>query len=284
MIFLPMMLCAVSVAPLGMGAQDDGVNGPPKVLVVHREFTKPGKEGAEHERTEGAFIAAMKANKGNIHYFAMSSLTGQNRALFFSGYSSFAAWEQDEVDLEKNPALLAAMDRTNAVDGDLLSMREESVWLRRDDMSRNSGNLKGARYLQISQYLVKPGHVADWERLVKMVTEGYAKGVPEASWTMFEERYGANGDAYIVVTPVKTLGEVDGMLGSGKGFMDAMGEEGMKKMGELEAAAVASWQMNLFAINPKMSNPPDEWVKAEPDYWKPKVMWPVKKVAATPAQ
>jgi hypothetical protein len=40
---------------------------------------------------------------------------------------------------------------------------------------------------------------------------------------------------------------------------------------------VASWQMNLFAINPGMSNPPEQWVKDEPEFWAPKKMTPMKK-------
>jgi hypothetical protein len=102
--------------------------------------------------------------------------------------------------------------------------------------------------------------------------------VPEASWSIFEQRYGPSGNAYIVVTPLKSLGEVDGMLGSGKAFADAMGESGMKKMGQLEASCVESWQMNLFAFSPRMSNPPEQWVKDEPDFWgTKKMMMPMKK-------
>ncbi len=55
-----------------------------------------------------------------------------------------------------------------------------------------------------------------------------------------------------------------------------MGADGMKRMGELEAAAIEESQTNLFAFNAKMSYPRDEWVKADPDFWAPKA-------AATPA-
>jgi hypothetical protein len=49
-----------------------------------------------------------------------------------------------------------------------------------------------------------------------------------------------------------------------------MGEEGMRKLNELMAGAVETSQSNLFAFNPKMSYPSDDWVKADPDFWKPK--------------
>jgi hypothetical protein len=43
----------------------------------------------------------------------------------------------------------------------------------------------------------------------------------------------------------------------------------MKKLDELEAACVESRQTNLFVIDPKMSYPPEAWVKADPDFWMP---------------
>jgi len=49
-----------------------------------------------------------------------------------------------------------------------------------------------------------------------------------------------------------------------------MGEEGMKKLNELVAGTIESSRHNLFAFNPRMSYVADEWIKADPDYWKPK--------------
>ena len=269
-IFLPMVLCVVSAAPSMMYAQNDGSDGPPKVLVIHREFTKPGKGGAQHQKTEGAFIAGVKANHGQLHYLALTSLSGVDRSLFFSGYPTFAAWEEAEVNVGKNRPLTDAMDSANAVDGNLLASTDKSVWMRRDDLSQNSTNLMGARYMQISEYTVRPGHTKEWEEMIKMVMEGYKKGVPEASWTMWSQRYGDLGNAYLVTTPVKSGSMLDMMSGSTKGFSDAMGEEGMAKMEALQASCIESRQTNLFVIDPKMSIPRAEWVKAEPDFWNPK--------------
>ena len=52
--------------------------------------------------------------------------------------------------------------------------------------------------------------------------------------------------------------------------MANMGEDGMKKFSELLAAAIETSQHNLFAFSPSMSYPRDEWIKADPDFWKPK--------------
>ena len=49
-----------------------------------------------------------------------------------------------------------------------------------------------------------------------------------------------------------------------------MGEEGIKKMSELIASCVAGSSTQLFAVNPHMSYVKDEWIKSDPDFWKPK--------------
>jgi hypothetical protein len=42
----------------------------------------------------------------------------------------------------------------------------------------------------------------------------------------------------------------------------------MKKISELTAASIEATGTNLFVINPRESNPPSEWVKKEPGFWK----------------
>src|SRR6202011_6409152 len=80
---------------------------PPKVLVIGREYTKPGKSGAAHEKTESAFVQAMKRAKWPTHYLAVESVSGKSRALFLTGYDSFDAWEKDVSAQQKNATLSA---------------------------------------------------------------------------------------------------------------------------------------------------------------------------------
>src|SRR5947199_3737310 len=121
-------LCAV-VAVAAAQEKSDGVMPPPKVLVVFREFLKPGKGGALHEKAESAFVQAFTRAKWPTHYFAANSLTGKPRALFFVGYESFAAWEKDSQAAQKNPVLSAALDRAGVADGELLSDADVSLFV-----------------------------------------------------------------------------------------------------------------------------------------------------------
>jgi len=282
---VPLLASAGFFTAIAVHAQE---NPDAKVLMIQREVTKPGKDGAIHEATEAAFIRAVQANKGNIHYIALTSLSGQNRALFMSAYPSLAAIDAERKTMPA--AALAAMDKAMVADGDVLSEQASSIWLRRDDLSTNVGGPPvGMRYLEVSEYIVKPGHEHEFEELAKMYVDG-AKKIPEFHWTAYQMAYGApvgnsHGPTFLVLTALKSGSEADAEFAAGKRFEDAVGEDGMKKIAELEAASVASEMTNLFAVSPKMSIPPESMVKADPDFWKVKTSTSAaaKKPAAKPA-
>jgi hypothetical protein len=252
----------------------------PKVLQIQREFLKPGKAGNIHEVKESAFVDAMRHAKWPTHYIGMTSLSGKSRALFFTSYQSFDAWEKDSAGVSKNAALASALDRAYAADGELLDSMDSGVFLLQEEMSlRPRPDLSVARFMEISSYHVRPGHNKEWMEAVKMVKAGYERGVPDSHWGMFAQQYGGDGGTYLVLTSHESLAEVDKGLMDDKQFVAAMGEDGMKKLSELVDACVENSQHQLFAINPHMSYVSEDWIKSSPDFWNVK---PAAKAAATP--
>jgi hypothetical protein len=250
---------------------------PPKVLVVQREFLKPGKGGSTHEKTESAFVQAFTRAKWPTHYFAVSAMTGKPRVLFLIGFDSFESWEKDDAATAKNKTLSAALGRAITADSDLLSDADQTVLVYNDDQSLNSAvDIAHMRYFEISLYRVRAGHRQEWEELVKLVKSAYEK-IPDMHWAEFDAMYGQQGSTHVVFFPMKSLKEVDEGFARDKQFVSAMGEDGMKKLGELESSAVEFTQMNLFQFSPSMSYPRDEWIKADPDFWKPKPATPAMK-------
>jgi len=275
------MLALLFLLPIGISviaaAQDKPVmdHMPPKVLVVGREYTKPGKSGTQHEKTESAFVQAMLHAKWPTHYLGVESLSGKSRALFFTGYDSFEAWEKDTLATQKNAMLSSALDHAWAADGDLLSETDGAVLAFSAEYSLHPEvDIAHTRYFEISGWQVKPGHDKDWDEIVKLVKAAYEK-VPGSHWSCYSAVYGFPNTTYIVFVPMKSLAEEDKSLMDNKAFEAAMGEEGMKKLAGLSAAALDSSGSNLFAINPKMSYPFDEWVMADPDFWKTKAAAPM---------
>jgi len=255
---------------LGMAAAQENVMQPPKVLVVTREYLKPGKMGAMHEKDESAFVQAFAKAKWPTHYLGMDSLSGKSRSLFFTPYDSFEAWEKDALATQKNSALTAALEHAATVDGELLDSVDSHAMVYREEYSLRAGvDIPHMRYFEISLYHVKPGHDKDWDEIVKMVKAAYERAVPDAHWATYAAVYGSPSDTYVVIVPMKSASEIDKGFMQDKDFEAAMGEDGMRKLSELTAAALDSIESNLFLLNPRLSYVSDEWIKAD-DFWKRK--------------
>ena len=264
---------AFSLSPV-LNAQNTQDDGPPNVLVTQREYLKPGKGGMLHERSESAFVRAFANAKSNSHYFALDSLSGPTRSLFVMGYNNFADWEKDRASIINDKVLNAAVDHAAEMDGDLLSSYDSVAMMLRPDLSLNKGSINGTRYFEITTFVVKPGHRHDFDQLAHMYADAYKKVAPDTHWDCFEVMYGnpapgfPSGATFVVINTMKSQAETDKGMADFEKFSKELGTSGMEKMEELTAASIETTGTNLFQINPRMSNPPQEWIDKEPAFWK----------------
>jgi len=253
-------------------AQDAATSSVPVVLQITREFIKPYKGGAAHDKTESAFIAAETKAKFPVNYVAMNSMTGKSRALFMTRYASFAEWEKDNKIIDNNPTLGAEFERAGIADGELLDSVESQVYTLDRDLSYHSHNdLAHHHFYQIAVFQVKPGHHKEWIEVVNMVKAAHDKMADSAHWGMYEAAFGTDDGTYLAITGDPSMSVIDEAFAESKKFVEAMGgEEGMNKLDALFGEAVESSHSELFAVNPKQSYVGEDWVKADPDFWKPK--------------
>ncbi|HEY0794941.1 MAG TPA: hypothetical protein VGD64_04095 [Acidisarcina sp.] len=264
-------LAAASVTPSTTAAQDAPTM--PKVLQITREFVKPYKGGAAHNKTESAFIQAATKAKFPAHYVALNSMSGKARALFITSYSSFAEWGKDNDLVTNNKTLAADFERASVADGALLDSVDSGVFTYDEDLSyKPHADLSHARYMEISVFHVRPGHAKEWYDLAKMVKEGHDKAGDSAHWGMFEIAYGADDGTYLAFSADASLADIDTGYSENKKWRDAMGDEGMKKLSEVSAKILDRSESELFSINPAQSYVSDDWVKSDPKFWKPKPM------------
>jgi hypothetical protein len=271
---------SIAVAGCSLAAAQDSPSDF-KVLQVTREYTKPYKNGMAHDKTESAFVQAMTKAKFPAYYVGLTSLSGKSRSLFLTLYGSFAEWEKDNKLVDNSPALGAELERASVVDGELLDSVDSLVYTFDKDLSyKPRPDLIHARYMEISVFHVKPGHRQDWEKLAKIVKDAHDKAGTSAHWSMYEIAYGTQEGEYVALSADNSMADIDTGFAENKKFMDALGKDGMKEFRELMTASVDYSRSELFSINPKMSYVSDEWIKADPDFWKPK---PAAAPAAKPA-
>ena len=249
-------------------AQDAAPPAPPNVLVIQREYLKPGKSGAIHIKSEGNFIKASNDAKWPTHYIAMDSLSGPTRALFMFAYDSFEAYGKDQEAQNANAKYATAMDAAALADGELLTRYDSQAFLYHPEMSLHpSVDVPHQRYWEFTSFHIKSGHDVEWNELVKMYVDGFSK-FPNSHWAMYESKWGENnGGLWVVINPMRTLDEADKGLADGKAFFAAQGEANMKHAGELAAACIESVQTNIFVVNAQESYVDAAWAKAAPEVY-----------------
>ncbi len=262
-LFAGLGLVAINTA----SAQEKPDLSPPKVLMITQEMLKPGMSGMPHQKSESAFVEAMKNAKSPDHYFAMSSISGPGRALFFIPFDSFADMEKSYAQMMQDKTLATAFDEAQQADGKLLKSSATMIFVYRPDMSvAPNEDVSRMRYWEITVIEIKPGHAAEWQELSKMHNEIYGK-LPHEHFAMWEEWYGNDGGEYIATTPLKSLAEVDAHKMDAHKAWAAVSADTKKKMGDLEANCFKSIHTNLYAVNPKMSYVWDQWKTADPGFW-----------------
>jgi hypothetical protein len=284
------VLLGLSLAVVGntiAAAQDAAsTSSVPKVLQITREYTKPYKGGAAHDKTESAFVAAQARAKFPVYYTALNSLSGKSRALFMARYSSFAEWEKDNKIVDKNPTLSADLERAGIADGELLDEVDSMVYTYDADLSYHPhDDLQNHRVYQISVFNVRAGHMRQWHEVVKMVKDAHEKAGTSAHWGMYEAAFGVEDGTYIAITGDPSMSAIDTGFAEDKKFREAIGgEEGMRKLDELFGETVSSSHSELFSVNAKESYVSDDWIKSDPGFWKPKAAVAMAAKPAAPAK
>jgi hypothetical protein len=270
-LFVGSLLTCAFIAATAAQDQTPTGSAPARILVITREFVRPGKNGTAHEKAESAFVQAMARAKWPTHYLAAQSVSGKPRVLFLTNYDSLEAWEKDEQAQEKNTVLSAALDRANEADGTLLDSSEQVIFRYNADLSlRPLPNLAGTRYLDVWAVRIKPGRDREWDELAKMIRNITEKAVREEHWAVYDGLYGMPNGTYLYLTARKSAAELDRGPMEDKAIEAALGEGGMKKMNELFAACVETSESQILSFSPAMSYPPDSLIKADGDFWKPK--------------
>jgi hypothetical protein len=279
---LGLYLAAACFSPAPAPAQSTTTAPDSKYTQVTVEYTKPGKGGLAHDKTEGAFVQAMTKAKFPIHYIAYNSLSGKARAIYMSDFNSFAELEKANKIFD-SPTVAAEFERLNVADGELLEDTKQLILSSVPDLSFHSkADITHDHYLEARIVSVRPGHGKEFEDLVKMWIALGEKAGSSDHWGAYRVEYGDQVGSYVFFTSDTSMADIDKSYAEEPKYKAVVTDEDRKKMRELRAAAIESDRFELYSVNPAQSYPSEEFIKADPTYWKPKPA-AAAKPAAKPA-
>ena len=132
-----------------------------------------------------------------------------------------------------------------------------------------------SRLLRTTAVHIRPGHVPEFEALMKEVKEAAEKNPDTQTVFVSQVVEGGKGAIFYVSTLRSSMGGFD----HNPTAREILGEEGFKKFTQINADTVEVAESTLYRFNPEISNPPDEVAKVAMDFWRPK---PVIVAAAKP--
>jgi hypothetical protein len=271
--FSPLLL-GLSLAVAGSSvavAQDQSTASvsTPKYLQIIVEYTKPGKGGLAHDKTESAFVQAVTKANFPINYVAFNALSGKPRAIYLSHFDSFDAMEKANKVFE-GPAA-AEFDRLNAADGELLEDSHQLIFSYVPELSYHPhGPNPKVRFLEARIIHVRPGHGKEFTELVKLWMASEDKVGGADHWGAYRVEYGEQLGSYVFLTSHNSLADIDQSNALESKFNAVLSESDKVRMRDLRQAAIDTDRFELYSVNPAQSYVGDEFIKADPDFWKPK--------------
>lgn len=243
---------------------------PPKYIQVTVEYTKPGKGGAAHDKTEGAFVQQMAKAKFPINYWAFNSMSGKPRTIYISGFDSFSEFGK-AAKIFGEPSVASALEPLNVADGELLEDSKSIIFSFDKDLSLRPGpDLFHMRFLEADIIHVKEGHIKEFRELAKMWVDLFGKAGAAMHWDGFQAQYGEEAGYFVFLTADKSMDDLDAESADGDKFFAALSDDEKKKMRELRADSIDEDRTELYYVNPAQSYVPDSFIKGDPGYWKPK--------------
>lgn len=252
--------------------------GPPNVLYIFREDVKAARNGA-HEKLEAGYVRALQKANWPTYSLALTPVSGPNDAWFISTYESYAAMEKDHMAMEKNAELTSEFSRLDAADAEFRTNQRGIIATYRPGISHSVPiDIAQMRYFQINTVRVRPGHEEEWMEARRILIEAYKKANVPTPNTVYGITAGMPNGTFFVITPRKSLAEMDPNPDRMKAVQDALGEDGIKKRQKLISESVISNETSIYAFSPQMSYVSKEWIAAAPDFWAPKEMLAMKSV------
>jgi hypothetical protein len=256
-------------APVAVHAQGDYLD----VFVVK---VKPEKT-ADFTALTKKWAEANRRYNGD-RWIALEAVYGEGNVY------QFTSIRKDYSDIDKtNDAVMAAVNKAFGKEAaqkmgqdfnNCLVWSRAELRRRRWDLSRKApqdpdayAKLIGeSRLLRTTAVHIRPGHVPEFEALMKDAKEAAEKNPDTRTVFVSQVVEGNKGAIFYVSALRSSMGGFD----HNPTTREILGEEGFKKFQQISADSVEVADSSLYRFNPELSNPPEEVAKVAMDFWRPK--------------
>lgn len=245
--------------------------GPPKYLAMQHQELKPGRQGS-YDDLEASIARMFTRESIPVFWVELESVTGPSEVL------SLNLFDSSEEMAKSASALAAAL----AAHPELLQMRDRLLQenissgttvlgVLRDDMGyrANTIDFSKMRVLRLSTVFAHPGYERAFLEAEWSLSQASEKVNARTPWAVYEVIGGLPEPAFVVVTPMRSLSEVDDVFETSQELKKTDGGALEQHLQELARIAYGTTDTRLFQAGPRMSHASKELAAGDPDFWEP---------------
>jgi hypothetical protein len=241
---------------------------PPNVALLVHQQVYPGKS-ADREKREMTIARACDRLETPRFWIDLESLTGQPESLVFYPFDSYEQLGQSNTDWSQFLATHPDLDHVRGEIEGIIGSQREIVAVRRDDLGylADSIDLSEARFVNVLEVHLFPGHENDFAEAFKILVDAYTKIQADAPWMVYQVDVGTPAPTFLVFRPMSEIKQNDDLLSWNDALSEAEGEQGGESLKRIARQAYVTTESNVYAVNPEMSHVSKSFAATDPDYW-----------------
>jgi hypothetical protein len=245
-----------------------GPGAPPKFLNVIHMALQPGKNSA-HAEQEAAIVRGYRESKIPVYWLEWDSVTGPSGALYLNLFDSFEQAENAGAamgaGLAANPKL-AKMQEQLLLDN--VTSLQTVFTLLREDLGYGTVNFAKARLLRVTTIEVRPGHEGEFVEAARSIRAASEKAHADVAWAVYEVNAGMATPAFLFITPMRSMKEIDAAVARRNLYEDAKGDVFQQRLREIARLAYATTESEIYSVGREQSHVSKEFAEEDPEFWK----------------
>jgi hypothetical protein len=241
---------------------------PPNVALLVHQQVFAGKS-SDREKREITIARACDRVETPRFWIDLESLTGQPESLVFYPFDSYEQLGQADTEWSKFLATHPDLDHVRGEIEGMIGSQREIVAVRRDDLGylADSIDLSEARFMNVLEVHLFPGHEDDFAEAFKIMVDAYTKIHADVPWMVYQVDVGAPAPTFLVFRPMSEIKQNDDMLSWNDALIEAEGEQGGESLKRIARQAYVTAESNVYAVNPEMSHVSKSFAATDPDFW-----------------
>jgi hypothetical protein len=241
---------------------------PPNIALLVQQQVFSGKN-TDREKFEIEVSRACDRLDAPRFWIDLESLTGQQEALVLSPFDSYEQLGQSDADWRQFLAVHPDLDRVREQIEGVVGNQRKIVAVRRDDLGylAESIDLAEARFVNVLEVHLFPGHENDFADAFKILADAYAKIHADAPWVVYQMDVGTTGPTFLVFRPMAEIKQNDDLLSWTDKLIEAEGEQAVETLKRIAREAYATTESNLYVVKPEMSHVSKAFAATDPDFW-----------------